>query len=219
MSRTLLKPLKAVTPPVLWRTTRKLIRSTIAKPPELFKGDDALFREALKSARTYGEYGCGASTIWVLQNTSADVLAVDSSEYWVAEVDRHLDAESRQRAAIHLVELGASRELGRPTSYEHSDRFPDYTNWIWEQTRKPDVVLIDGRFRVCCFLTSLKFAEEGTKLIFDDYINRPFYHIVENYLERAEVSGRQCMFVVPHPDGIDYERLETEIRNFRYVMD
>ena len=33
-----------------------------------------------------------------------------------------------------------------------------------------DCVLVDGRFRVCCFLTSLKNAEQGTRIIFDDYV-------------------------------------------------
>lgn len=52
----------------------------------LFGGDDQLFMEELAGVEIYGEYGCGASTKWVLQNTKAKVIAVDTSEAWVAAV-------------------------------------------------------------------------------------------------------------------------------------
>jgi len=68
------------------------------------------------------------------------------------------------------------------------------------------------------FLTSLKFAEEGTHIIFDDYMNRPEYHIVEKYVERVEYCGRQCLFIVPSQQEIDLDMLEKDINNFRYVM-
>ena len=50
-----------------------------------------------------------------------------------------------------------------------------------DKKKSPKLVIVGGRFRVCYFLTSLKFAEEGTKILFDDYANRPHYHFVEKY--------------------------------------
>jgi len=41
----------------------------------------------------------------------------------------------------------------------------------------------------------LKFADAGTRILFDDYTNRPQYHIAENYVPRVRVCGRQCLFV------------------------
>jgi hypothetical protein len=38
---------------------------------------------------------------------------------------------------------------------------------------KPDLVLIDGRFRLACFLHPLLAAAPGTPILFDDYTNRP----------------------------------------------
>ena len=83
----------------------------------------------------------------------------------------------------------------------------------------PKLVLVDGRFRVCCFLTSLKFAKEGTKIIFDDYIDRPYYHFVEKYLPREMECGRQCLFIVPSKSKIDMNELNKDIDSFRNVMD
>lgn len=48
----------------------------------------------------------------------------------------------------------------------------------------PNLFLIDGRFRVCSFLTSLMMSKRGTVILFHDYYNRPDYHIIEQYLMR-----------------------------------
>ena len=74
--------------------------------------------------------------------------------------------------------------------------FLEYANWFWNFDLKPDLVLIDGRFRVLCFLTSIKFAPIGTKIIFDDYTFRPFYHVVEEFLKISDTCGRQALFEV-----------------------
>jgi hypothetical protein len=43
----------------------------------------------------------------------------------------------------------------------------------------PELILIDGRFRVGSFLTSYQRAIPGTIILFDDYYSRPEYHFVE----------------------------------------
>ena len=83
----------------------------------------------------------------------------------------------------------------------------------------PDTVLIDGRFRVCCFLTSLKYANENTKIIFDDYNNRPYYHVVEKFIKKEQTCGRQTLFIVKNKNKINFDLLNIEINNFHYVMD
>jgi hypothetical protein len=80
--------------------------------------------------------------------------------------------------------------------------FVRYTESLWVREEKPDVVLIDGRFRVCGFLTSLMYANAGTIIIFDDYVCRPHYHIVEEFLEPDHFCGRQCIFKVPNKHSL-----------------
>jgi len=186
-------------------------------PYFLFDGKNSLFKSILLETRLYGEYGCGKSTKWVLNNTNSKILAVDSSNQWV-DVVINDNLENNIRLDIKYIDVGAVGFMGYPINYNKSDSYKDYTNWIWEQSMKPDTVLIDGRFRVCCFLTSLKFADEGTRIIFDDYVGRPHYHVVEKFIDRKEVCGRQCLFVVPKNDDLDFEALDIEIANFRHVM-
>jgi len=186
-------------------------------PKRLFDGDDALFKEEIKGINIYGEYGCGKSTCWVLKNTSSKIISVDTSLDWIDLVKKK-NQEKLDRLDIYHVDLGEIGNWGRPKTYEKIECFAEYTDIIWLK-QKPELILIDGRFRVCCFLTTLKFADEGTKIIFDDYTNRQNYHFVEKYVERFKVYGRQCLFIVPPKVNIDMIELDGDIKSFRYVMD
>ncbi len=189
------------------------------KSTTLFDGDDALFKALLLDAKFYGEYGCGASTEWVLSNTNANICSVDTSKEWVEKVSRKVDAVSLKRADIHHVDLGDVGAWGRPLTEDYKDDFHLYTDWLWRHVAKPDTVLIDGRFRVCCFLTSLKYAAVGTRILFDDYNNRRKYHVVEQFVKIEEACGRQALFVVPDKSDIDYKMLDKQIANYRNNMD
>ena len=88
---------------------------------------------------------------------------------------------------------------------------------MWTFKVKADVILIDGRFRVACFLFSLINAKEGSILILDDYVNRSHYHVVEEVLEVHKYCGRQAVFRVPR---VFNKQLAQELlNNFTYVFD
>lgn len=213
----LIKILKACVPPIFVIAVRR-IRQRFGSPSGLFEGDDGLFKNEVKKVNVYGEYGCGESTKWVLNNTSANVIAVDTSSEWVDAV-KNDNQSNNERLNIHHSHLGEVGEWGRPLSYKKKNFFSDYTDYIWKQKKIPKLVLVDGRFRVCCFLTSLKFAEEGTKILFDDYTDRLCYHFIEKYVSPVKECGRQCMFVVPSKAEIDMAELDKDINSFRNVMD
>ena len=186
-------------------------------PNMLFNGDDKLFKEEVIMHHVYGEYGCGKSTKWILQNSTTEVISVDTSKYWVQKV-LNQNKKNIDRLNIHYSNVGETTKWGYPKGYSNYINFNDYTDYIWKQ-KKPSIVLIDGRFRVCCFLTSLKFAEEGTKIFFDDYTDRYHYHFIEKYVSIEKKCGRQCLFIVPSKNKIDINELNKDISLFRNVMD
>ena len=188
------------------------------KLTKLFDGDDSLFKDLLKNSKNYGEYGCGLSTEWVLNNTNANILSVDSSKEWIDKISSK-NVEYKKRLKLQHIDLGKVENWGRPVGYEKSYNFINYFNWIWTQDILPDTVLIDGRFRVCCFLTSIKYANENTKILFDDYNNRPYYHVVEKFIKKEQTCGRQTLFIVKNKNKINFDLLNIEINNFHYVMD
>jgi hypothetical protein len=207
--------LKSLVPPILVPAVKKLTAPWRPRSEgRLFDGDEASFIKYVSKAKVYAEYGVGQSTDWVHLNTSATILAVDSSQEWIQKV---IANKTGPRIDAQWVDLGALGDWGQPLTYQQRDNFVQYVESPWVRSATPDVVLIDGRFRVCCFFTSLLRAKPDTIFVFDDYIDRPHYHIVEELLAPFEWCGRQAIFSVP-PD-VDRARARALVDRFLYVMD
>lgn len=161
---------------------------------QLFDGHDDLFRAAIAGIRTYGEYGLGASTLWMDRHSYAQIIGVDTDPDWAKQTCAAL---TRAGHDIRHVDVGPVAKWGKPRSYRKRRAFIDYIEGPWLAGPLPQVVLIDGRFRVACFLTSLMLSEPGTVIIFDDYITRRTYHLVEEMLAPAARNARQASFIVP----------------------
>jgi hypothetical protein len=208
--------LRMLLPPIVLSVLRRFA-GLRRKTDALFDGDEAMFKAVMATTDVYGEYGCGASTKWVAISTKAHIYSVDTSAGWIANVRSSIGA--RPDVVLQHINLGVLGDWGRPLSYGRRDSFPEYTDWLWEQPEKPQTVLIDGRFRVACFLTSVLRGDMGTTIIFDDYIDRPYYSVVEEVIRPQETCGRQARFTVPREGEIDRELAEDLLERFRYVMD
>jgi len=184
----------------------------------LFRGHDLIFKKLIKKSKFYLEYGSGKSTLWTLKNTNTKVYSIETDKEWYQKILENIDNEKR-KIDIELVDIGPVINWGRPINYNNHKNFINYTDFYWKKNIKPDLVLIDGRFRVCSFLTSLKYAQEGTFILFDDYIERGIYHIVESFIKKYDQNLEQALFKVPSKSEIDYEKLEEMINNFRFVVD
>lgn len=209
--------LRNITPPFAAAIARRMLAYGQSDPDLLFDGDDGAFRAAVATARVYGEYGCGASTRFVATQTTARILAVDSARQWIDSVRQA--AGDRTRMTLQWIDLGTLADWGRPVGYDRSENFGAYTDWIWQQDEAPDCVLVDGRFRVCCFATSLRRAPAGTTILIDDYAERPHYHIVERLLRPIKLCGRQAVFIVPAEADRDIAAIDRMIDQFRFVVD
>jgi len=162
----------------------------------LFDGDDTLFKNLISEVKTYFEYGCGKSTEYMYKKSNASIFSVDTSKEWAAKTLNLSKDSNRERLNVKWIDVGDVADWGYPISFEKKQNFVKYANWFWEFGLKPDLVVIDGRFRILCFLTSIKFASIGTQIIFDDYTNRPFYHVAEDFLKIKDTCGRQALFEV-----------------------
>lgn len=196
------------------KTIFKIFKSS-SSDEIVFDGDDTLFKSILRKTQNYGEYGCGKSTIWVCKHTFSNVVSVDSSQEWITHCQKLI---TRNQVILTWINLGPIGKWGTPISYEHRDRFMEYAESLWLNRQNFDTILIDGRFRVLCFLISLKNASEDTRILFDDYVNRPHYHIVEELLKPVEFCGRQALFIVPNKNQVDFTLLYHLINKFEYVM-
>lgn len=207
---------RAFTPPIIFKPIINFFENY---KPALFDGEEnaLLFKKYIQSCNVYGEYGCGLSTEYVLKNTSCSIVSIDSSNEWVNLVKSK--ADSSKKLDIHYVDVGAVGDWGRPIDYKKRENFKNYADKLWEQNLTPDLVLIDGRFRVACFLTCLLKAPKDTVIIFDDYTNRPEYHLVEEYASIKEKHGRQAIFITQALTQDKKYEIEKIVKHFYYVMD
>ena len=178
--------LKDITPPVLWKAVRDLRTASRRRVGALFEGDDAMFEQLASTSCVYFEYGCGASTKWMMPNTDSEIYSVDTSGEWLDHVRK--EAGNSDRLHLHHTDLGPLKAWGTPIGYSRCERFSDYADWPWQQGVVPNLILVDGRFRVCCFLTCLRNGAPGTPIIFDDYGGRPHYAFVERKAQDKNVE-------------------------------
>ena len=167
--------------------------------PSLDSGGLEALTEHLLKCETYLEYGCGGSTVLAAKSGVKRIIAVDTAETWLDTVKNHTK-EFEADITLKHCDLGPVKAWGYPVDKQKLREFHRYAILPWDEARAsgftPQVVFIDGRFRVACFLYSLMAAEPGTKILFDDYMNRPPYHEVEKFCPRAQARGRMGVFVV-----------------------
>ena len=185
-----------------------------SKDCTLFDGDDFLFKSYLTNCKIYFEYGVGKSTKWVIKNTLSKIISVDTDKKWINNINV---SKNSKRVNINWINLGEIENWGRPKTYKYRGHFIDYISNVWTFNIKADVILIDGRFRVACFIFSLLNAKEGSIIIFDDYVYRPHYHVIEEILKVHELCGRQAIFKVPKE--YNKQLAQELLHKFTYVFD
>jgi hypothetical protein len=98
----------------------------------------------------------------------------------------------------HFIDIGPTKAWGYPVSRNSTKHWPAYCIAPWKSLEacgmSPDLILIDGRFRVAAFLYSLLMAKKGTTILFDDYEKRNHYHVVEQVIKPVKLLGRMAEF-------------------------
>ena len=175
------------------------VSDTLEAPPlTLPEAEAALLRRCLGPARVVLEYGAGGSTVLAAE-AGRTVFTVESDPDWIARLTEWFAAHPPD-ATVHLHhgDIGPTGKWGNPRDDRAWARFHRYPLGVWEREDfvHPDLVLIDGRFRVGCFLSVLYRASRPVTVLFDDYTGRAPYHVVERFGAPAEIAGRMARFEV-----------------------
>jgi predicted O-linked N-acetylglucosamine transferase (SPINDLY family) len=196
--------------PTLHVEGKSKIASTSATPyviqdrPAMEAAAIDLLHQHLSKTRHYMEYGSGGSTLFAGSSGVSSIVSVDSDQVFLEAV---VDAfEKRIGSGVTLkslyADIGPTGAWGKPTGFSNALQWPRYCTMPWEYLRssnapRPDLILIDGRFRRASFLISLLLAETGCSILWDDYTDRGHYHSVEEFLKPQKTAGRLVEFVVP----------------------
>jgi hypothetical protein len=183
----------------------------------LFGGEfEVMMRVMRHGHRHYQEFGVGGSTLMAMHSGLESIVSVDSDADWVAAACRNAEiyaAISSGRADIRHADIGPVGQWGYPRDLGHIQSWPAYiaTAWdVWsERNEMPDLIFVDGRFRVACCLSVILLAESGLHstqelrvLLHDVSPERPFYDEVFEFFDVVEsVNTLRVMKIKPDISG------------------
>lgn len=164
----------------------------------------AEFLRLVDGAEMLVEYGCGGSTVAACR-LGKRVISVDSDRLYIRSVAKKVK-RSPGRLTPLLVDVGKTGDWGRPMYDELTpelvEKWKKYPSapwdYLWERedNREPNLVLIDGRFRVACAAESLLRLqpESETVILLDDYGDRPEYNVIEPFIRDMALHDRMLSF-------------------------
>lgn len=161
----------------------------------------------VRASNGYLEYGSGGSTLYALRAGRCPVWSVETDAAYAAEVLKKVPSHTMEKLHLMRVDVGPTKAWGYPRDRRKVNNWPAYPLSVWEEISagggEVDTVLIDGRFRVSCFATSLLFAPPGAIILLDDYVGREeFYGPCEILCKPTRRIGRMLEFSVPaHVDS------------------
>lgn len=187
------------------------MKDNVIERPELTlpEAEAAWLTEAYQNASTILEYGSGGSTVMGAELGDKTIFSVESSKKW-ADMMRSWFEANPTGSSVEIVPIfvGPVKKWGMPVDDAHFHRWPRYPLKVWDREDfvQPDVVLVDGRFRIGCVLATLYRTKKPVTLYFDDYTERTQYHVVEDFVPLTETRGRMARFDI-EPTAIPPDRL------------
>jgi hypothetical protein len=198
---------------------------TAPDQPHFDDASSPVFRDLLTRSKFYLEFGSGGSTV-LAARLGIKTLSVESDRFFAKAVLAKLPVGAPTE--ILTPNIGLTKQWGVPVLKRRSERrlarWARYIDAPFERLREagaafPDLVLVDGRFRVACALESARQAtlrSRNLTIFFDDYAGRPFYEGVEAYLGAPDIVGRVALFNVgERSQGIPEFAVAAAKRDFR----
>ena len=153
----------------------------------------------LAKARYYVEFGSGGSTI-LADQMEVKTLTIESDAIYARAVRKGLKSGN---VRVITKRIGPTGAWGYPLfNYPRSlmqKLWRGYVMRPFEEHLFPDLILVDGRFRIACALESARQANlrgATATLIVDDYESRSDYHEMEKQLGGPERVGRAAVFKI-----------------------
>ena len=192
--------------------------------------ENTYFKKILSNSKSYLEYGSGASTI-LSASLKINTISIESDKEFVNSLLKLINDKSD----LNLIcrPLGMIGPWGSPVvniffplTKSRKNKFSKYSDvpFLEEKFKDhtyPDLILIDGKFRVACALKCYLFFSQKNyynyKIIFDDYLYRNQYHITEKILKLDEIVGEMGVFSPPKISNTD--SLEKYINQYEFITD
>lgn len=169
------------------------------------------------------EYGAGGSTVEAVRHVSVLLSVETDSRYLNAVAARLRDIDGC--AAFHpvFVDIGLTWSWGLPVATRATQtrlaKWRTYPAAPWRELERlgavPDLVFVDGRFRVACVLESLVRLPDGAncRFLMDDFVGREdAYGAVMDFI--TDVGYHDRMISFQRKDSFDRQRCAAMLEAF-----
>jgi hypothetical protein len=180
------------------------------------------FRCRLSAAHGYVEYGSGGSTLLAAVQ-GLPFVSIESDAAFAVAVRRSImgstDSQELARRVRH-INIGITREWGEPVFTAPSKRrYQRWRRYVWAPwvecpVIQPDLVLVDGRFRVACTVATLLVlgSDREYEILVDDYSDRPHYGVLAEIAQIRQIVDRMAILTYRH--GTTAHDLRQVLRHY-----
>ncbi len=196
----------------------------IEESPSLEDESNKYLTDALKEAKFYLEYGSGGSTV-LASKLGVDYITIETDLLFLNAVKNkvnQLGNKNLSKQKYLFRNIGLTSRWGHPLFPDTRrqsllTKFKNYSDPKFVMRDKPDLIMIDGRFRVVTLLRMYDYLKtySGWKVLFDDYFSREEYQIVSQFFKVDERLGRLAVI----KDIIKCNPNELEEAIGRYIID
>ena len=184
--------------------------------PRMSQKELNLFKDITQGTSNYFEFGIGGSTVFVYNETCANIRGVDSSKCWIEDVYKYI---SKDRVLLHHADIGDIGEWGKPINTTNKHAWPDYSSHINKTDILPDVIYIDGRFRVACLIQSILFSIKNNidPIILLHDCNREYYKTGVDMMKR--IDRVESLSVFRCDLSVCVKVLEIKYNEYKYIFE
>lgn len=171
--------------------------------PHLAPNDKQLFYKYLDKATNYFEFGSGGSTYQAALRTNiVSIHSIESDFAWYTRMVSLLGDNPHVKLIYNEIDAKANTwgHPGPASTKEQKMRYSEQIRML--DTSGLDLILIDGRFRVACCLKSFDVISDDCLIAFDDFLNRPVYHVVLEYYNIIEQTRDNRMIILKKKAGV-----------------
>ena len=151
-----------------------------------------------KNANSILEFGSGGSTLFAIENNK-EIVSVESDEKFFKYLNAHIARRyQNSKANIILAQTGLTGRYGMPLFFPFSPNISGkgisyvLSGYSRFTENRPDVIFVDGRWRIACCLYSLIHFSSNLLLLLDDYEdNRSYKPVLEKYFH-LELNSRMA---------------------------
>ena len=178
-----------------WRFKSKLfLKKKIKLTKKINFGNNttnSFFLNKLKKSKFYFEYGSGSSTL-VASELNKKFISIELDKKYYLELKKKIKNDQ-----VKFFNIGPVGEFSYPI-FKLKKKIINYINSIDSYLSNedyPDLILIDGRFRIACCLNILKHIQKKSLkvlILLDDYEKRESYKILNKFFKIKSI-GRMAI--------------------------